>query len=81
MNQLEYQREIAAFEEKIALAELEETKAKERKDELKYQKSRFLLDFLTATVRAQARMAQEAQEDQPSESTPAQPQEQKQNAR
>lgn len=75
MNQLEYQREIAAFEEKIALAELEETKARERKDELKYQKSRFLLDFLTATVRAQAQQAQQEQQEQvvqKSESAPVQ---------
>lgn len=70
MNQLEYQREIAAFDEKISLAELEETKAKERKDELKYQKSRFLLDFLNATIKQQ----QEAQKAQQPQGTPEQQQ-------
>jgi len=53
MNQLEIQRELAAFDEKIALAELEETKAAERVKELRYQKSRFQLDLIVATLQAQ----------------------------
>ena len=38
-------REILSFLEKIALAELEEVKAKERVFELKFQKSRYDLDI------------------------------------
>ena len=59
MNQMEYQREMLAFDEKIALAELEVSKAAEREKELKYQKSRFNLDFINATIREQQK-AQEA---------------------
>jgi hypothetical protein len=64
MNQLEIQREQAAFDEKIALAELEETKAAERVKELKYQKARFTLDLTVAILKQQ----QEAQpQQQPAE--------------
>lgn len=45
MDQFELQRELLAFDEKIALAKLEESKASERVRELEYQKSRFSLDF------------------------------------
>ena len=38
-------REILSFNEKIALAELEEVKAKERVYELKFQKARYDLDI------------------------------------
>lgn len=48
-----YQRELLSFEEKIALAELEESKAAERVRELKYQRSRFNLDYFLASVKAQ----------------------------
>jgi len=51
MNQMEFQREIAAYEEKIALAELEETKAAERVKELKYKKARFALDVMSAACK------------------------------
>lgn len=51
-NNLEIDRELAAFDEKIALAKLEATKAAERVDELEYQKARFKLDIKTATLRA-----------------------------
>ena len=51
-NNLEIDRELAAFDEKIALAELESQKAAERVGELKYQKARFLLDIRTATLKA-----------------------------
>lgn len=51
--QLDYQREMLAFEEKIALAKLEESKASERVRELEYQKSRFNIDYFLASVKAQ----------------------------
>lgn len=51
-NNLEIEREFAAFDEKIALAKLEATKAQERVDELSYQKARFNLDIKVATIRA-----------------------------
>lgn len=41
---MDFQREMLAFEEKIALAELEESKAGERVKELKYQRARFGLE-------------------------------------
>jgi len=71
MNQMEYQREILAFDEKIALAELEASKAEERVKELKYQKSRFNLDFITLNIKAQAQ-AQQAQQ-KPEPTVPAGP--------
>ena len=54
MTQLEFQREILAFDEKISLSKLEVAKAEERVKELEYQKSRFQLDFMTAVVRENA---------------------------
>lgn len=57
----EYQREILAFEEKIALAEMETAKAEERVKELKYQKARFSLDYFTAMMRAQEQQQKQAQ--------------------
>jgi hypothetical protein len=39
------QRELLSFDEKIALAELEEAKAAERVKELKYHKARFSMDY------------------------------------
>jgi hypothetical protein len=45
MNQMEFQRELLSFDEKITLAELEESKATERVKELRYQKARFSLDI------------------------------------
>ena len=53
--------ESLAFDEKIALAELEASKAQERVNELKYQKSRFCLDWATIIVRQQQQQ-QQAQE-------------------
>jgi hypothetical protein len=50
---INYQRETLSFDEKIALAELEVTKAEERVRELKYQKSRFALDYFLAVVKQQ----------------------------
>jgi len=39
--QIQFQRELLAFEAKIDLAELEVAKAQERVAELKYERSRF----------------------------------------
>jgi len=51
MDQIEFERECYSFDEKIALAELEESKAAQRVKELKYQKSRFCLEAFLAKVR------------------------------
>ena len=51
MNQMEYQRELLSFDEKINLAKLEEAKAAERVRELEYQKSRFQLDVFVAQAK------------------------------
>jgi len=53
MNQLEIQRELMAFDEKINLAELEVSKAQERVSELKYQKARFNLDIIVNICKQQ----------------------------
>jgi hypothetical protein len=60
-----YQRELLAFEEKIALAELEQSKAAERVNELKYQRARFNLDFFIASVREQEKAVPDAPKAQP----------------
>lgn len=62
MDQLKFQLEIAAFDEKIALAELEEAKAAERVKELKYEKTRFCLEWLTHVARAQEQQQMAAQQ-------------------
>ena len=51
MNQMEYQRELLSFDEKINLAKLEEAKAGQRVRELEYQKSRFMLDIFIANAK------------------------------
>lgn len=53
MDQFKFQLEMAAFDEKIALAELEEAKAAERVKELKYEKTRFCVEWLSHVARAQ----------------------------
>ena len=53
----DYQREMLAFEEKIALAKLEESKAAERVRTLEYDKARFNLEFFLATMKQQQEMA------------------------
>lgn len=53
MNELDFRREMLSFEEKIALAKLEESKAAERVKELEYQKARFGLEFFLASVKQQ----------------------------
>lgn len=54
MTELEIQREAVAFEEKIALAELEATKAEERVRELRYQKARFITSVAVMRVREES---------------------------
>jgi hypothetical protein len=54
---LTYQREILSFDEKIALAELEEAKAAERVKELKYQKTRFSLDYFLMAAKEEEKNA------------------------
>ena len=49
MDQAQYNQELLAFEEKIALAELEVSKAKERVSELEYEKARFNMQAFIAT--------------------------------
>lgn len=56
----EFQRELLAFDEKIALAKLEESKAAERVRELEYQKSRFTLDAFTNSLRQQQQQPPQA---------------------
>ena len=53
MDQLRFQLEIASFDEKVALAELEEAKAAERVKELKYDKSRFCVEWMSQIAKAQ----------------------------
>ena len=53
----DFQRELLAFDEKISLAKLEESKASERVKELEYQKARFTLDAFTMSLREQQQQA------------------------
>jgi hypothetical protein len=57
MDQLKFQIELSAFDEKITLAELEEAKAAERVKEIKYQKARFQLDWFKMIAKAQEQQA------------------------
>ena len=59
MNQTEFQRELLSFDEKIALADLEEAKAAERTKELKYQRARFQLDIFLSNAKEQENAAQQ----------------------
>ena len=54
----EFQRELLAFKEKIALAKLEESKAAERVRELEYQEARFCLDTFIVNLREQQQKGQ-----------------------
>lgn len=53
MDQLSYQLEVSAFDEKIALAELEASKAAERVKELIYQKARFNMEWMRLVAKEQ----------------------------
>lgn len=59
MNQIEIEREIKSHDEKIALAELEASKAAERVKELQYSKARYLLDVFNIAAKAAAIREQE----------------------
>ena len=54
MNQVEFEKERLSFDEKIALAELEEAKAAQRVKEINYQKARFSLEVFMANAREEA---------------------------
>jgi hypothetical protein len=58
MNQLQYQLEMVAFDEKIALADLEKAKAAERVKELIYEKARFQMQWLIQVAQAQEKANQ-----------------------
>jgi hypothetical protein len=49
-RELEYQRELLAYDEKQALAELEVSKAAERVKELAYERARFALDWMNGKL-------------------------------
>jgi hypothetical protein len=51
MDNNSFQLELAAFDEKITLAELEESKAAERVQEFKYEKARFILQCLSISMK------------------------------
>lgn len=59
MDQIQYQRELLSFSEKIALAKLEESKASERVRELEYQRARFSLDIYMQSAKEQEATAQQ----------------------
>jgi hypothetical protein len=59
MDQFQFQCEMAAFEEKRALAELEEAKAHERVKELEYEKARFQMQWLAHVAQAQEKARQQ----------------------
>ena len=60
--QIDYQREVLAYEEKIALAELEEAKAAERVKELKYHKARFCMDYFLEVQKEREKQMQAQQQ-------------------
>ena len=64
MEQLKFQLEMAAFDEKCALAELEEAKAAERVKELRYEKARFHMEWLSHIARQQEQAMQQQQKAQ-----------------
>jgi len=59
MDQMQYQMEMVAFDEKIALAELEKAKAEERVKELTYEKVRFQMQWLIQVAQAQEKARQQ----------------------
>jgi hypothetical protein len=60
----DYQREVLAYQEKIALAKLEESKAAERVKELEYQKARFDLEFFLQIIAVEQEKAKSLQQQQ-----------------
>jgi hypothetical protein len=53
----DFQREILAFDEKIALAKLEEAKAHQRVLEIEFQRARFNMDVFVNTMKEQQAIA------------------------
>jgi len=70
MNQMEYNRELLAFDEKIKLAKLEASKAAVRVDELEYQKCRFSLDIFNVSMQEQAKQGTEQAQPLPQKPVP-----------
>jgi hypothetical protein len=60
--QVDYQREMLAYDEKVALAELEEAKAAERVKELKFQKARFCMDYFLEVQKEREKLMQAQQQ-------------------
>jgi hypothetical protein len=60
MDQLQYALELASYDEKIALAELEESKAAERVKELRYELTRYKMQWLYHQARPGTQKSQEA---------------------
>lgn len=58
----DFQLELLAFDEKIALAELETSKAEERVKELKYSKARYSLEWVSASMKARQQAQQAPQQ-------------------
>lgn len=54
MNQVELNRELLSFAEKISLAKLEESKAAQRVREIEYQRERFSLEAFMVNAREDA---------------------------
>jgi hypothetical protein len=52
LGNIRYALELAAFDEKIALAKLEVSKAQERVQELQFDKTRFTMSILTLQAQA-----------------------------
>ena len=57
MNEIQFQLELAAFQEKIALSKLEAKKAETRTSELEFELARFQMEWL----RLAAKQAQDQQ--------------------
>ena len=53
MSEIDFQLELTAFAEKMALAELEVVKAEERVAEIKYQSARYQMEWLKQVAKAQ----------------------------
>jgi hypothetical protein len=62
MTQAETQKELAAMDANIALAELEVAKAEERVQQIAYDKARFLLELQTEFVKRQVEAVKSKEE-------------------
>ena len=52
MNQLEYQRELIAFDEKISLGKLEVAMAEEAVKKLEFEKAKFNLQYVDLVLKS-----------------------------